>query len=112
MPDQCRNGCSQKGAAKPESGEHVADEGAAVVVNYASSKAGADRVVADITRREGKAVAVQADVAKKEDVHPIAVQIGGALAGLDVLIHNASSLGPVPLALLADTAGAEVVATR
>src|SRR5204862_8320911 len=43
------------------------------------------------------------DVAKKEDVHPIAVQIGGALAGLDVLIHNASSLGPVPLALLADT---------
>ena len=43
------------------------------------------------------------DVAKKEDVHAIALQIGGALGGLDVLIHNASSLGPVPLALLADT---------
>ena len=43
------------------------------------------------------------DVAKKDDVHPIALQIGGALGGLDVLIHNASSLGPVPLALLADT---------
>ncbi|HEV7575452.1 MAG TPA: SDR family oxidoreductase [Caldimonas sp.] len=43
------------------------------------------------------------DVAKKEDAHPIALQIGGALGGLDVLIHNASSLGPVPLALLADT---------
>jgi len=43
------------------------------------------------------------DVAKKDDVHAVALQIGGALGGLDVLIHNASSLGPVPLALLADT---------
>ncbi len=43
------------------------------------------------------------DVARKEDVHAVAQQIGGALGGLDVLIHNASSLGPVPLALLADT---------
>ena len=43
------------------------------------------------------------DVAKKTDAHPIALQIGGALGGLDVLVHNASSLGPVPLALLADT---------
>ena len=43
------------------------------------------------------------DVASKDDVHAIALQVGGALGGLDVLIHNASSLGPVPLALLADT---------
>jgi NAD(P)-dependent dehydrogenase (short-subunit alcohol dehydrogenase family) len=43
------------------------------------------------------------DVACKEDTHAIALQIGGALGGLDVLINNASSLGPVPLALLADT---------
>jgi len=43
------------------------------------------------------------DVARKEDAHAIALQVGGALGGLDVLIHNASSLGPVPLALLADT---------
>jgi NAD(P)-dependent dehydrogenase (short-subunit alcohol dehydrogenase family) len=43
------------------------------------------------------------DVTRKGDAHPIALQVGGALGGLDVLVHNASSLGPVPLALLADT---------
>ena len=43
------------------------------------------------------------DVGRKDDVHPIALQVGGALGGLDVLVHNASSLGPVPLAPLADT---------
>ncbi len=43
------------------------------------------------------------DLAHKEDIHPIALQITGTLGGLDVLVNNASSLGPVPLALLADT---------
>jgi Short-chain dehydrogenases of various substrate specificities len=43
------------------------------------------------------------DVSTKEDIHPIAIQILGALGGVDVLINNASTLGPVPLALLADT---------
>src|ERR1041385_9220972 len=43
------------------------------------------------------------DVARKEAIHPIALQITAALGGLDLLVNNASSLGPVPLALLADT---------
>jgi NAD(P)-dependent dehydrogenase (short-subunit alcohol dehydrogenase family) len=43
------------------------------------------------------------DVAEKDEIHAIALQVGGALGGLDVLVNNASSLGPVPLALLADT---------
>jgi NAD(P)-dependent dehydrogenase (short-subunit alcohol dehydrogenase family) len=43
------------------------------------------------------------DVSQKDDVYPIAMQIVGALGGLDVLVNNASDLGPVPLALLADT---------
>jgi NAD(P)-dependent dehydrogenase (short-subunit alcohol dehydrogenase family) len=43
------------------------------------------------------------DVARKEDIYPIAVQILGALGGLDVLVNNASSLGPVPLVPLGDT---------
>jgi NAD(P)-dependent dehydrogenase (short-subunit alcohol dehydrogenase family) len=43
------------------------------------------------------------DVARKEDIYPIALQIVGALGGLDVLVNNASSLGPTPLQLLADT---------
>ena len=48
--------------------QHLAGAGAAVVVNYASSKAGADRVVAEITGKGGKAIAVQADVAKQADI--------------------------------------------
>lgn len=44
------------------------------------------------------------DVSLKEDIHPIAIQIVAALDGLDVLVNNASSLGPVPLVPLADTA--------
>jgi NAD(P)-dependent dehydrogenase (short-subunit alcohol dehydrogenase family) len=43
------------------------------------------------------------DVARKDDIHPLALQVTGALGGLDVLVNNASTLGPVPLALLADT---------
>ncbi|HEU5294379.1 MAG TPA: SDR family oxidoreductase [Burkholderiaceae bacterium] len=43
------------------------------------------------------------DVARKDDTHRIALQINAALGGLDVLVNNASSLGPVPLRLLADT---------
>src|SRR5690349_13839785 len=43
------------------------------------------------------------DVSAKDDIHPLALQITGRLGGLDVLINNASSLGPTPLRLLADT---------
>ena len=62
----------------------------------------ADRV-ARVAHEIAGSHGIVGDVAKKEDVHAVALQIGGALGGLDVLVHNASSLGPVPLALLADT---------
>ena len=52
---------------------------------------------------ETGALGIVADIAAKEDIHRIALQVGAALGGLDVLINNASDLGPVPLALLADT---------
>src|SRR5271154_5384112 len=48
--------------------KHLAAEGASVVVNYSSSKEGADRVVAEVTKAGGKAVAVQANVSKKTDI--------------------------------------------
>jgi NAD(P)-dependent dehydrogenase (short-subunit alcohol dehydrogenase family) len=48
-------------------------------------------------------VGIVGDVARKEDVHRIALQVVGALGGLDVLVNNASNLGPTPLQLLADT---------
>ena len=46
---------------------------------------------------------IAGDLARKDDIHPIALQVTGSLGGVDVLVNNASSLGPVPLALLADT---------
>src|SRR5205807_1630797 len=61
-----------------EIARHLAGEGAAVVVNYASSKAGADKVVGEITSKGGRAVAVQADVAKEADVRRL---FGDALTG-------------------------------
>ena len=58
--------------------------------------------VAAVAQKHG-AHGILGDVARKEDIHPIALQMTAALGGLDVLVNNASSLGPVPLALLADT---------
>jgi len=52
---------------------------------------------------ESGAVGIVGNVARKDDIHRIALQVTAALGGLDVLINNASDLGPVPLALLADT---------
>src|SRR6266568_2108574 len=67
----------------------LAAEGAAVVVNYASSKEDADRVVADITKQGGKAVAVQGDVSKASDVQRLFAETKRAFGKLDVLVNNA-----------------------
>jgi 3-oxoacyl-[acyl-carrier protein] reductase len=67
----------------------LAAEGAAVVVNYASSKEGADRVVSEITAKGGKAIAVQGDVAKAFDVERIFAETKKAFGRLDVLVNNA-----------------------
>jgi 3-oxoacyl-[acyl-carrier protein] reductase len=63
--------------------------GAAVVVNYASSREGADRVVAEITGRGGRAVAMQGDVAKAADVRRLFEETQRAFGRLDVLVNNA-----------------------
>ena len=59
--------------------------------------------VARVAAAHGGAVGIVGDVSKKDWIHPIALQILGGLGGLDVLVNNASSLGPVPLVPLADT---------
>src|SRR5205814_6783304 len=64
-------------------------EGAAVVVNYASGKEGADRVVAEITGNGGKAVAVKADVSKKSEIGRLFAESKKAFGQLDVLVNNA-----------------------
>jgi 3-oxoacyl-[acyl-carrier protein] reductase len=67
----------------------LAAEGAAVVVNYASSKDGAERVVADIKAKGGKAIAVHGDVAKTADVKKIFAETKKAFGRLDILVNNA-----------------------
>ena len=67
----------------------LAAAGAAVVVNYASSKEGADKVVADIKAKGGKAIAVQGDVAKAADVKRLFAETKKAFGAPDVLVNNA-----------------------
>ncbi|HLW90996.1 MAG TPA: SDR family oxidoreductase [Roseiarcus sp.] len=55
------------------------------------------------TAKETGAFGIVGDIGRKADIYPIALQIMGDLGGLDALINNASSLGPVPLSLLSDT---------
>jgi 3-oxoacyl-[acyl-carrier protein] reductase len=68
---------------------HLAAEGAAVVVNYASSKEGADRVVAEIVRKGGEAIAVQANVAKQADIQRLFLETKKAFGKTDILVNNA-----------------------
>jgi NAD(P)-dependent dehydrogenase (short-subunit alcohol dehydrogenase family) len=63
---------------------------------------GAERVD-HVVREHAGAHGIVGDVSAKDDIYPIAVQITGELGGLDILINNASDLGPTPLALLGDT---------
>src|SRR5689334_8688825 len=67
----------------------LAAEGAAVVVNYASSRAGADKVVAEIEKAGGKAVAIQADMSKPADVTRLFAESKKALGTPNVLVNNA-----------------------
>lgn len=75
----------------------LAAAGAAVVVNYASSRAGADAVVADITAAGGRAVALQADVSKKADIERLFAETQKAFGKLDVLVNNAGVYEFLPL---------------
>ena len=77
--------------------KHLADEGAAVVVNYASSKQGADRVIAEITGKGGRAVAVQADVSRQADIKCLFAKAKKAFGRLDVLVNNAGIYEFAPL---------------
>jgi 3-oxoacyl-[acyl-carrier protein] reductase len=65
-------------------------EGASVIVNYASDKKGADRVVAEIVKSGGKAVAVQGDVSKPEEVRRVFAETKKAFGHVDVLVNNAA----------------------
>ena len=67
----------------------LAEAGAAVAVNYAADKEGAERTVLEITRGGGKAVAIQADVSKATDVKRLFAETKQAFGAIDVLVNNA-----------------------
>jgi len=75
----------------------LAAEGASVVVNYASSKAGADAVVANIKAAGGKAVAVHGDVSKSADAQALVDAAVKQFGGLDILVNNSGVYGFAPL---------------
>lgn len=76
---------------------HLAAAGASVVVNYSSSKEGADRVVANITGQGGKAIAVQANVSQQADIDRLFAETKAAFGRLDILINNAGIFQFAPL---------------
>lgn len=80
-----------------EIARELAAEGASVVVNYSSSRSGADNVVAGITSKGGKAIAVQADVSKAPDVKRLFAQSKNAFDRPDVLVNNAGIYDFAPL---------------
>jgi 3-oxoacyl-[acyl-carrier protein] reductase len=77
--------------------KQLAAEGAAVVINYASSKDGADRVVAEIEGDGGRALAVRANMAKKAEIESLFAETKKAFGRLDILVNNAGIYEFVPL---------------
>jgi len=88
--------CASKGIGAAIA-THLAAAGAAVVVNHASSRAGADAVIDRIRQTGGKAVAVQADVSKLEDVRRLFAETQKAFGKLDILVNNAGIYEFAPL---------------
>ncbi len=80
--------------------KHLAAAGASVVVNYAASRDAADRVVAEITAGGGRAVAIQGDVGKPEDVARLIAATKAAFGQLDILVNNAGVYEFAPLEVI------------
>jgi 3-oxoacyl-[acyl-carrier protein] reductase len=76
---------------------HLAAEGAAIVVNYASSKGGADKIVAQITKNGGRAIAVQADISKPDDIKKLFAATKNEFDKVDILVNNAGIYEFAPL---------------
>ena len=82
--------------------KQLATEGASVVVNYASSKAGADKVVAEIKAQGGQALALQGDIANKADIDRLFIETKKAFGKVDILVNNAGIYEFAPLAQITE----------
>ncbi|KDN18577.1 SDR family NAD(P)-dependent oxidoreductase [Amycolatopsis rifamycinica] len=90
----------------------LAETGAAVVVNYRGDAAGAERVVADITGKGGRAIAVQADVAGRDDVRRLFDRAREAYGPVDVLVNNAGVATFTPLSGITEEQFQRTMATN
>lgn len=77
--------------------EELAEEGASVIVNYSTSKEGADRVVQSIERKGGKAIAVQANMTHQKDIDHLFSEARKVFGKLDILVNNAGIYEFAPL---------------
>jgi 3-oxoacyl-[acyl-carrier protein] reductase len=82
--------------------KRLAADGASVVVNYATSRDGADKVVAEITQAGGKAIAVGASVAKEAEVTTLFDETRKTFGKVDILVNNAGVYGFAPLELVTE----------
>jgi 3-oxoacyl-[acyl-carrier protein] reductase len=82
--------------------KHLAAAGATVVVNYASSKEGAERVVGEIVANGGKAIAVQGNVGNKADIERLFATVKQEFGTLDILVNNAGVYELLPLAAITE----------
>src|SRR2546429_8158866 len=69
--------------------KQLAAEGAAVIVNYASAKSDADKIIDEISKAGGKAVVLQANVARKSEVQKLFADAEKAVGKIDILVNNA-----------------------
>jgi 3-oxoacyl-[acyl-carrier protein] reductase len=76
---------------------HLATEGAAVAINYSASREAADRLVADITRKGGKAIAVHGNLTKSQDIQSLVAETVKAFGAIDILVNNAGIYEFAPL---------------
>jgi 3-oxoacyl-[acyl-carrier protein] reductase len=77
--------------------KHLAGAGASVVVNYSSSKAGGEKVVAEITAKGGRAVAIQGNVSQQPDIERLFAEAKSAFGPIDILVNNAGVFDVAPL---------------
>lgn len=82
--------------------KHLASEGASVIVNYSASQTAADRVVAEITRAGGKAIAVKANVSQQADIERLFTATQNAFGAVDILVNNAGVYNPAPIEALTE----------
>ena len=87
---------ASKGIGAPIA-KHLAAEGAKVVVNYASSKEGADHVVSEIKKHGGEAIAIGANMSHQKEIKHLFLETHKAFGKLDILVNNAGIYNPAPL---------------